>query len=153
MQSDAATVGREQSLLRRYAARYGGSLPDDLHRRAVEETCEYSLKLCVTLMAECALGIPARRRWQSSLERHLQLSQSEHGRSILRTLAPLFGTGGEPAPGSVKAAEDASGLFVAYYHHAAPFARDALLAEWQRCPAASPRAATVSLGSKRSSGT
>jgi spermidine synthase len=134
VQSDAATIGREQSLLRRYAARHGGSLPDDVHRRAVEETCEYSLKLCVTLMAEWRARDPGSPVLAELLERHLQVSQSEHGRSILRTLVPLFGTGDEPAPGSVKAAEDASGLFVAYYHHAAPFGRDALLAEWQRCP-------------------
>jgi len=136
VQHAAATIGREQSLLRRYAARYGGSLPEGLHRRAVEETCEYSLKLCVTLMAEWSARDPGSPALVDLLERHLQLSQSEHARSILRGLVALFGAGAgaEPTAGSVKAAEDASGLFVAYYHHAAPFAREALLSEWQRCP-------------------
>jgi len=134
VQGTAAAVGREQSLLRRYAARYGGTLPEDLHRRAVEETCEYSLKLCVTLMAEWSARDPDSPVLADLLERRLQLSRSEHARAILHTLVPLFGARGESEAGSLKAAEDASGLFVAYYHHAAPFARDALLAEWQRCP-------------------
>jgi hypothetical protein len=102
VQSAPAAIGREQSLLRRYAARYGGALPEDLHRRVVEETCEYSLKLCVTLMAEWNAREPGSPALADLLERQLQLSQSEHARAILRTLVPLFGrrrTGGRLGQG------------------------------------------------------
>ncbi len=130
----AAAVGREQSLLRRYAARFGGTLPDDLHRRAVEETCEYNLKLCVTLMAEWKARDPGSPVLAELVAREFPDATSEHVRSLLAALVPLFTPGGQEGPGSLDGASTTSGLFVTYYHHAAPFDRGALLSAWERCP-------------------
>ncbi|HLY37029.1 MAG TPA: fused MFS/spermidine synthase [Candidatus Binatia bacterium] len=130
----AEAVGRENSLLRRYAARFGGTLPEESHRHAVEETCKYSLKLCLTMLAEWKAKESASPVVAELLERYLHLSTSAHADSIVRALVPLFGSANDGDGDSLQQARDASALFMEYYHHAAPFDRAALLSAWRRCP-------------------
>lgn len=132
----AVAVGTENSLVRRLARESGGQLPDEIHEQLVAETCSSNPRPCATLLARWSYEhpqSPTRDRMLAQLR--LQPYLAEHlGPAKLAALEALY----EPRrlrPGAVtlEEAERITNLFLEYFHHPAPFARDAVTSVWQRC--------------------
>jgi hypothetical protein len=131
-----AAVGERNSLLRRFVARQGGQLGEDLRAVGVRETCTHRPKECLAMLAEWTHEVPdsPRRerilRWIGGnpiLSRLVPLSLLEPLTAFHATQGPAAG----PLP--VEEARRGAELFARYYHHAAPFPREALERLWRRC--------------------
>jgi SAM-dependent methyltransferase len=134
---EAARAGRRNSLIRRYRDRMGGQLSELARVRIVEETCLHRSLECVTLLAQWAHEVPAsteRRRIIEQLRGNALMSANMDF-DLVGPLARFYDD--EPlsldAAKSLKAAMAASTRFTEYYHHGAPFRRQALAEVWQRC--------------------
>jgi predicted membrane-bound spermidine synthase len=134
----AARIGASNSLLGRLAARSGGHLPEDAQAQAVKETCLYRPRECVALLGRwrsaSSDSLPLRRlmRWVSNRSPNFRARLEPQA---LDELAVLYG-GAMPAGSTTVDTDAADGMtdrFASYYHHAAPFDPDALLALWDRC--------------------
>jgi spermidine synthase len=136
MTPEAAAAGARNSLLSRYTASFPGGLPDSLRLQVLVETFWYRPKLGATLLAQWQTERPTSPQLGRLLEnfwRSEKLHQGLQPADFARLQALL---GGDPAAlaGDCDAARRTSALFETYYHHAAPFRRDALLEAWRNCP-------------------
>ncbi len=125
----AARAGAENSLVRRYFARFDGMVPEPLRAQITAEACEAST--CGALATQwfrANPGTPALRRFLGRLP-------GENGPRLVRQLSWFF----EPAATTdrprirPRVAWKATEQFIAYYSHAAPFDANRLLDFWQRC--------------------
>jgi class 3 adenylate cyclase len=120
-------------------------MPDSSYYDAVTETLRYRPKLAVTLMAAWETERPDSPRlarvltafWRNASQLTKDLQPEDYVR-LVSLMGDGVGAGGASA---YDVAVHASDLFERYYHHAAPFHRDALLAIWRRCPGADGRCA------------
>jgi spermidine synthase len=133
-QLEAARVGTRNSLLRRYAERHGGILPDEDRREVVAQVCRSRPIECATLLAEWQHEAPGSAALVEALEGSQRTLEAGELETSPEELASLFASGddGSFAPGPAEA-KRATELFTRFYHHAAPFRRDALHAIWARC--------------------
>jgi hypothetical protein len=129
----AAEVGAENSLLRRYAARFGGRIPDETRAEIVREACAALGSGCAALLAEWAHQDPESATLRSTLE---QLDKARpklpFSSDVVDDLMPLFASTAQEttSPGQ---ATRLTQNFESFYHHAAPFSSDALLGAWSAC--------------------
>jgi SAM-dependent methyltransferase len=133
-QATAAAGGARSSLVRRYVAWRGNRLPESARERIVRETCTHQGAACVALLAHWTHEIPQsalRDRLVLSIRRH-PIASKKTPLELVEPLSLLYGNSGT-GPVSVEEALRASELFAGYYHHAAPFSRQALAAIWRRC--------------------
>jgi SAM-dependent methyltransferase len=136
---EATEIGLRNSLIRRYADFFGGTLSERTRARIVAETCKHRPRQCVTVLAHWQHEVP-----DSPLREELQaeiLAQPHVARSMdMRVVGPiarLYGDGpvATDVTDPLEAAMEVSHLFSVHYHHAAPFSREALAAAWARCEA------------------
>jgi spermidine synthase len=136
LHGEAARLGARNSLLRRYAARLGGRLPDPIRAEVVNEVCRLDGPRCATLFAQWRYESPG------SPELPLLLARMRRSPLVADQLSPdrlarltwLFDAGTLPdVPYDYKSAATGSRLFMDHYHHAAPFDGHALAAIWSRC--------------------
>lgn len=139
---EPARVGAKASLLRGYASRFGGRLPDDQRAQVIVEACRSVGRLCNTLMAEWLNEAPSSRAFEDTLA-WLEKQPKGLPRKRLQEMAGLFN---EPRGVSKKTsayqAQRLSDDFQEYYHHAAPFRGDALVDTWQGCREGQPSEAS-----------
>jgi predicted membrane-bound spermidine synthase len=136
---DPARLGARNSLVRRYAAGFGGRLPESARAAFVRETCIHRPRECVVLLAQWqrdAPGSAARARVLREIQRQPQIAALTP-LGLITQLAPLYGEAPAPPDGSDawQTAKRATDLFSQHYHHAAPFSRRALAELWRRCEA------------------
>lgn len=133
---EAARLGAQNSLVRRYAERFGGRLPDPVRAQVVSEVCHLDGPRCATLFAQWRYEAPG------SPELPRLLARMRHSPAVADQLSPdrlakltwLFDAGTLPdVPYDYKSAARGSRLFVDHYHHAAPFDGRALAVIWSRC--------------------
>ncbi|RIL06949.1 MAG: hypothetical protein DCC71_04740 [Proteobacteria bacterium] len=139
--ADAARAGASRSLLRRWAAsREGGKLSVVERDAAAREACRYRMRECAVLLAQWRAEQPDNPLLRVRIEgaRRQPPSGDAIDEHLVGNLSLLFDARRiAPAdPGtSLAIAEQASELFVEYFHPAAPFSRDALRALWSQCAA------------------
>ena len=134
---EQAQVAARTSLLRRYAVRFDGELPDDVRTQVLEETCRHRLTKCATLLASWANDGMDLAGLKQGFGSALEHSDQGLDWSMVTRLAPLFGDP-EPDRGQrvpLESARSATQRYSTYYHHAAPFDGDTLLDLWRRCEA------------------
>jgi len=147
---EGARLGRSHSLVRRFARRFGGALPERERGAFVGEACRHLPRECAVLLAQWTHEVPdsrprervlkavRERRKVSALARAIPLHDVDR---LAALFDPLPST---PADGAHALAEarQATELFWNYYHHAAPFPRERIAALWRRCEGSgAPRAA------------
>jgi spermidine synthase len=131
-----AALGARHSLLRRLAEASGGRLPDDVHAAIVTETCRTAPLPCATLLARWQYEHPTSPARAALLATYraegrfpAQLAQGQ-----LDALASLYDPARTAAQRATpEQARHRTQLFIEYYHHGAPFSREALAALWDRC--------------------
>jgi hypothetical protein len=136
---EAARLGARNALVQRYAAGFGGRLPESIRAAFVRETCIHRPRECVVLLTQWqrdAPGSPARARLLREIQRQPKIAALTPLGLVIQ-LAPLYGNAPAPPDGSDawQAAKRATNLFSHHYHHAAPFSRHALAELWRRCEA------------------
>ena len=134
---EQAQVAARTSLLRRYAVRFDGELPDDVRTQVLEETCRHRLTKCATLLASWANDGMDLAGLKQGFGSALEHPDQGLDWSMVTRLAPLFGDP-EPDRGQrvpLESARSATQRYSTYYHHAAPFDGDTLLDLWRRCEA------------------
>ncbi len=110
---EARQVGREHSLVRRYAALRGAEFSEDERRSLVRETCRYRPRECATLLAWWWHEVPhsrSRQRLEDALRRKDAIDENLVAQ--LRLLYEEDGASQTP---------EGPRLYREYYHHAAPF--------------------------------
>jgi spermidine synthase len=135
-------MGRQASLLRRYGLGEDGRLSETVLAEATLETCRRARALeCATLLAYWEYNWPgsplrarvlARARAEPNVSAHLAPDR-------LATLVALYEPGSQRPEGyraRLASARTATERYGRYYHHAAPFEREALRAAWDGCEAA-----------------
>jgi spermidine synthase len=129
----AAELGTRNSLLRLYADRFGGRLPELALEQVAGETCKHMPSICVTILAYAQREAPASTRIASLVD-ELE-ARRVLDRDNLPIVSGFLGSDALPdtRPLSVERARELGALFQRHYHHAAPFRPDALLEMWQRC--------------------
>jgi predicted membrane-bound spermidine synthase len=133
----AVEIGRERSLVGRYAAQLPSGLRQSDRSAIVRETCRHRPRECATLLAAWQHAEPA------SLVRRVIADRDvpAHVRGtplpfVVDTLATFYGGIGLPSSEDpLAAAVDATRRFLHFYHHAAPFEPGVLGEFWQRCAA------------------
>ncbi|MFT5443355.1 MAG: spermidine synthase, partial [Myxococcota bacterium] len=145
-----AQVGRRNSLLRRYAIRKGGELPERERERVIIETCRAHGKTCRALLAEWMSEAPHSPGFKRTRKRVAELVEVKHQRldnrkpsspavEDLAFVSRLFQSnrsGSAPRTNrasSVAQAQKATREYIDGYVHASPFAPAALLATWSSC--------------------
>ncbi len=138
---EPARVGARNSLLRRYAADFGGTLPDQERAEAIVETCLSMGPLCNAMVAEWLSEQPSDPAMLSRLIDYLQETRRGLPRAHLDELARLF----PPTPTARRGtATSSEGLrtslddYYSFYHHASPFDAEALVDLWSRCKREGP---------------
>ena len=136
---EAARLGARNSLVQRYAAGFGGRLPEPIRAAFVRETCIHRPRECVVLLAQWQRQVPvsqARAGVMRAIRQQPQIAALTP-LGLVAQLAPLYGNAPAPPEGTDpwQAAKRASDLFSRHYHHAAPFSRRALAELWRRCEA------------------
>jgi predicted membrane-bound spermidine synthase len=132
----ATAVGAKNSLLEAYRRRNGGALSDTVHRQLVEEACKTRPWMCATLFAQWyAEHAESPDREELLLE---QLKNPPFRRhltpTVIQSVIPFFHPDlAATEPIEAREADRLSELFIDYYFHGAPFAREALVSIWQRC--------------------
>jgi predicted membrane-bound spermidine synthase len=131
-----ASVGN--SLLRRYAGG-GDPLPEKIFQIAVRETCRVSRRTdCTTFLARWAFDHPESvllRETLAALRKGARARNRDDTAPQFRRLLSLYGGGspGENEAATSKEAEELTGRFLRFYHHAVPFDRRVIAAAWDRC--------------------
>jgi spermidine synthase len=136
LHGEAARLGAENSLVRRYAARSGGRLPEAFRAQVVDEACHLDGPRCATLFAQWQYENPGSSELPRLLARMRRFPAvaDQLSPDRLAKLTWLFDAGTLPdAPYDYKSAARGSRLFVDHYHHAAPFDGQALAAIWSHC--------------------
>ena len=147
----AGKTGARSSLIRRYALRFRGRLPDETRAKVILKTCEVHAHRCQTLLAQW-IAKPSdsatfRQTYETIATRVEDAERHDHSgrradRSAMQLMSTMIDTAptapSERHPVEFDVAKRANALFVDFYHHAAPFAGDALLDLWSRCVESSP---------------
>jgi hypothetical protein len=128
---NVASIGKQNSLLNRYASRFGGQLPDAERRLVVDETCKHHANLCPAMLAKWRSEDPE----SENLERLMILAKKNGIDRTMESLVQLYPAEGsaDQTPIPFQTAQAASQQYVDYYHHAAAFDAEALLDVWGRC--------------------
>jgi hypothetical protein len=134
-QLEAARIGTQNSLLRRYSQRHGGVLPEEDRRDVVIQVCRSRPVECATLLAQWHHEAPGSGMLAKAIEKRQSVFEEDGVETTPEELAALFAAGsdGRLAASGHAEAQRATGLFTHYYHHAAPFQREALHTIWARC--------------------
>ncbi|MBW2275116.1 MAG: fused MFS/spermidine synthase [Deltaproteobacteria bacterium] len=129
-----ARVGAEHSLLRGWAQRSGGRLSDEQRAQLIGEACRLRVVNCETLLAQWLSEGPDSAIFDELFRRVTSLPQSI-GAARVGELAALYGAAPEAGGHAVDAerALRASGDFVEFYQHGAPFGEAGLTAIWEEC--------------------
>ncbi len=132
---EAAVLGSENSLIRRYAASQRGQLSEGERSEYVTEACKASKKICTTHLAKWMYDSPRSAGLARLLKRYVDSSELKLERikataSLYATSPARFGT-----DDLLLRAQRATDLFILQYQHAAPFSRRALAAFWRGCEA------------------
>jgi spermidine synthase len=128
---EAARVGAEHSLLRRYLARFAGDVPEPLRARFTGEACRKQVPECAALATAWYRAAPS----SPALARFLADLPGGEGPLLARELSWFL----EPAPPASaprirpRLALEATQRFFDYYAHSTPFDPARLLGFWQRC--------------------
>jgi spermidine synthase len=136
---EAARIGRQNSLLRRYLERWGGDVPVEVRARVTREVCSQRSTRCSTLLAEWRHQTPDSPELAELMEEAARwiAFPGPLDPQLIPKLEILFGEDGavaqEPVPISV--ARQATQRYVRFYHHAAPFSAERLRQIWQGCVA------------------
>ena len=139
---DAARIGAEHSLLRRYLARFAGVVPEPLRARFTREACRTEIPECAALATAWYRSAPD----SPALARFLAGLPGGEGPLLVRELSWFL----EPAPPAdaprirPRLALDATQRFLDYYAHSTPFDPARLVGFWERCgrtPVAAERCA------------
>ena len=133
--AEARGKGSESSLLRRFAARTGGRLPEPVRDEVVGEVCRWRPVECATHLAQWRYDDPSSQRLaaQLALQRDARPARAELDPARLDSLVELFGELGPVGALGFERATGLTELFVAAYTHAAPFAPDVVQRIWERC--------------------
>jgi hypothetical protein len=132
---EAARVGAEASLARRHAARSPGGPTAVERAQMVEEACRYRGDACIALLARWRDEVPD-SPLRAALERKLAARpQLADQLARLDEVANLYAGALPDGDDAFAGAQLATSLFLAFYHHAAPFPRASLAAAWDRCEA------------------
>jgi spermidine synthase len=136
----AGEIGARNSLLRLYADRFGGRLPEAEREQVLQETCKHMQALCRTLLAQWQLEEPTSPRIAEILDELYERRSLDP--VFLATLVGFLRPGADPdtEPLTPARAAELGATFRQHYHHAAPFRREALLDLWQRCRVTPPSA-------------
>ncbi|MEE8581851.1 MAG: fused MFS/spermidine synthase, partial [Myxococcota bacterium] len=140
---EPARIGAENSLLRRYAARFAGRLPDEVHAKLVDEVCKHRSDLCATTLAYWQLQRPdsARlRRFQDKLVRNRR-EPDPFDRDSLQILVALLAEKQVSGSGGIspERAARATDFFERFYFHATAFESNRLRELWKACEAPADR--------------
>jgi hypothetical protein len=131
-----ARLGSENSLLRSYAAHFGGRLPDELRTAFVREVCRLHAKRCATVLAEWRHDEPESVALQAVIAwaRQKEPIRRELEDDRLALLARFFGAENfENAASSYASSRQLTKAFTDYYEHSTPFDIDVLSDIWWRC--------------------
>jgi hypothetical protein len=141
---EATEIGLRNSLIQRYADFFGEPISDSTHAKIVGETCKHLPRQCVTLFAHWQHEVPdspIREQLLAEILAQPHFAGATKGQ-LVDPVARLYGDGPIATDGAadpVQAAIEASELYLAHFHHAAPFSRKALAAAWDRCEADAER--------------
>jgi predicted membrane-bound spermidine synthase len=135
---EAARVGAKASLVGRYAAHFGGELPEPALADLVREACQHRVSHCGVFAARWLERNPGSTDLQQTLATAGRRSFRFGSRldpMIPKELAGIFPSDGTPptASVSVQQAMRATALYLSYYHHGMPFDENRLLELWSRC--------------------
>ncbi len=136
--AEAAAIGREQSLVRRFAERHAADLPEDFRGRVADEACRQRVWQCAALLASWFHDDPDDEmlaRQLAQLRRRSPILGRPLARQTAEQLSFLFDAERLPEDNDYgpELAEKATRAYQQFYHHGAPFDPQALLAYWQRC--------------------
>ncbi|HEY8155936.1 MAG TPA: fused MFS/spermidine synthase, partial [Myxococcota bacterium] len=131
---NSARVGERNSLQRRFAARFGGRLPESQRGNLVGQLCLHRPRECQTQLAAWILDVPASSTREIVIAALREASKGRINPVLVPTLLPLFGVAGaESPPITPEEAARITDRFVAFYTHATPFPREVLAEVWRRC--------------------
>jgi spermidine synthase len=133
---EPAAVGTANSLLRKLRQGEGGVLSDEQHDQIAGAACNNAPTICATFLARWQREHPVSPAREALLDRLRQHPGfSPHVTPVrLNKLAALFAADSvADVPATPEEASRFTNLFVEYYHHAAPFSREALARVWGRC--------------------
>ncbi len=150
-QAEAARVGAQNSLVRRYAAGLEPSRSDGFHADLVTEACNHRARLCAALTADWGLRHPDSARLEALRRKRRQAAAvaaglDEEGERVLAALLSRQPRSGS-SPVAAAQAERATEVFRGFYRHAVPFDPARLLELWEKCepPADQPDACRLGL--------
>jgi VanZ family protein len=154
---ETASVGYRNSLQRRYAARFGGRLPEQERGNLVAQLCLHRHRECQTQLAAWIREVPDSPAREIVLSTLREGSKGRIDPSFVPSLLPLFGVGMQDDRAiTPEAAARLTDTFIGYYTHAAPFPRlvlptsGAALFRRSRPPPDGPRPTVASAISGRS---
>jgi hypothetical protein len=131
---ETAREGQRNSLQRRFAARFGGRLPESERGNLVGQLCLHRPRECQTQLAAWIRDVPDSSTREIVIATLRAESKGRIDPAQVPSLLPLFGVGTqEDRPVTPEEAARITDRFVAYYTHAAPFPRRVLAGLWQRC--------------------
>lgn len=135
LRPEAAALGRDRSLLRRFAERSGGSLDETAWAEVTREICADRFEECATLLAAWSAqrpGSAARDEVMAGIAAK-DPDRDRGVRKILRELVLLYTGPSAGEPVALAQVLDATALYRRYSLHAMPFPRSALDALWSQC--------------------
>ncbi|MBW2542328.1 MAG: fused MFS/spermidine synthase [Deltaproteobacteria bacterium] len=135
---NAASVrlGSQNSLLRSYAAHFGGRLPDELRAAFARAACRLNVKRCATVLAEWRHDAPDSAALRAVIDwaRREESVRRELEGGKLEFLAQFFDAENfEDAASSYASSRQLTEAFADYYEHSTPFDIDVLSDIWWRC--------------------
>lgn len=152
---ETAALGARNSLLRAYAARFGGRLPDAQRSEVLDETCRYRVAQCGSLLAQWQHDDGDSRAFLAARDSALEAARSRGGaerldEAAVARLAGLFDPASADVPQrSATQLDHLTRDYEDFYHHAAPFRAEALLGAWSRCEPENGDAAACTRGARR----
>jgi hypothetical protein len=134
---DAARTGRENSLLRRWLARYGDATPETVRSEVAEQLCPDRREPCLTWIAQWMAEAPGAPSLERAVEgiRRWQAATGPPPARVLEELRDLLLAPTSTASVAPAVARRATDLYREYYFHAVPFEPERLDAVWRRCSA------------------
>jgi hypothetical protein len=137
---EAARIGAERSLLRRFLARSGEQPPEAIYAAIADEACAHRLDRCAAVLADWGRWYPGSDTLVQTVAR-VQAAGGTFGGTLepdllprIRALRPGGRFGGDPVASlPITRVQRASEVFRSQYDHAFPFDPRRLLTGWQRC--------------------
>jgi spermidine synthase len=133
---EAARLGVEHSLLRRYEVQLGRPFSEEEYEALARHLCEQSVDDCVAMLARWRYADPD----SEALIRTFEAARERSPNTLSWTLVDQVAGFYTPTPKlptekpTVDHARLATDAFTRYYRHAFPFRRRALRTIWMRCP-------------------